>query len=70
MIRCDHSNGSVSSLSLSFVKFGNFLILDFAPALVAGTEYFQRPISRKSLKESGLCGYHNFTQPVALGGGG
>ena len=35
MIRYDHSNGSVSSLSLSLVKFGNFLILDFAPALVS-----------------------------------
>ena len=60
------THGSVSSLSLSFVKFRNFLTLDFAPALVAGTVYFQRPISRKSLEESGLCGHHDFTQPVAL----
>ena len=41
---------------------------------MARTEYFQRPISRKSLEESGLCGHHDFTQPVALekgvGGGG
>lgn len=65
MIRYDHSNGSVSSLALSFVKFGNFLILVF----VERTEYFQRSISRKSLEESGLCGHHDFTQPVARGGG-
>lgn len=48
------------------------MILDFAPALVARTEYFQRSISRKSLEKSGLCGHHDLTQPVALkkGGGG
>ena len=49
------------------------MILDFAPALVARTEYFQRSISRKSLEKSGLCGHHDLTPPVALekeGGGG
>lgn len=48
------------------------MILEFAPALVARTEYFQRSISRKSLEKSGLCGHHDLTQPVVLkkGGGG